>query len=399
MIRIFYFILCLVLFSSSTLSLAFADTVPAANNYTSSANSEPNTSSNIVNTLNPNFQPFQDLGINFSGYLDGSYNRLSGNGFFINGTPDRVFDTKVNGFTLQQAAVTLANQPDQGLGGLVNIITGNDAGPITAYNMNSNDQFDVTQAFLQYATGPVTFMAGKYVTLAGVETIDPTQDTNFSRSILFGYATPYTQTGIRVIYKINKIISLKLGINNGWDNIVNNNAGNYTLELGTTLTPIDWFTLSAVDYNGEARVNGLVNTGPLGNRNLIDLIANLKGTTKLTYVLNYDRGTQNNATFVDGNIGTAIWDGIAGYINYQLTKKWLLSLRSEYFNDQDGYRTGVEQQWKEATFSVGYEPIKCLEFRAEVRKDWSNENAFVDLNGVTTNTNQASVGIEGIFKF
>ena len=53
----------------------------------------------------------------------------------------------------------------------------------------------MTQAYVQYATGSWTFIGGKFVTLAGAETINPTTDTNFSRSILFGYAFPSRTLG------------------------------------------------------------------------------------------------------------------------------------------------------------------------------------------------------------
>jgi hypothetical protein len=74
-------------------------------------------------------------------------------------------------------------------------------------------------------------------------------------------------------------------------------------------------------------------------------------------------------------------------------------LRGEYFDDRDGYRTGVAQKWKEATLTVGYAPIKNLELRGELRGDRSNVSAFIDSNGVTASNNQRSVGLQAIYKF
>jgi hypothetical protein len=42
-------------------------------------------------------------------------------------------------------------------------------------------------------------MAGNFVELAGSESLFPTNNTNFSRSILFGYAEPFTVTGLRML--------------------------------------------------------------------------------------------------------------------------------------------------------------------------------------------------------
>jgi len=50
---------------------------------------------------------------------------------------------------------------------------------------------------VQYAHGPLTIIGGKFVTLAGAEVINSTLDTNYSRSILFGYAIPFSHTGAR----------------------------------------------------------------------------------------------------------------------------------------------------------------------------------------------------------
>lgn len=393
----FYIIFLLICFAIPT--FCFAQAKPATHHKNHKTHKVKSASKTKTQVHSPCKQCLKDLGIDISGYVDGSYNYLSGNSFFISGISDRIFDTTLNGITLHQAAITVAKQPAKGFGYVLNVITGNDVKKIVAYNSSPNDRVDVTQALLQYAIGSLTIAAGKYVTSASAEFINPTEDTNFSRSILFGYATPFTHTGIRAAYEVSKKISLDVEANNGWDAMTNNKAGHHTIGFGTTLKPTSWFKLSAIDYNGEERVDGEVNTGPIGSRNLIDLVATLNATSKLTFVMNYDYATQNQVTFPDGNVGIAVWEGVAGYVNYQFSKKWRASLRGEYFYDRDGYRTGVVQRWKEATATLSYLPAKCLEFRLETRKDWSNVNAFVDRNGITASTNQGSFAIEGIFKF
>ena len=111
---------------------------------------------NEASTLESTYQK----NLNISGYIDGSYNYLHRSNQFISGTYDRVYDLKENGFTLQQAALTIADQPKEGLGGLVNVIAGHDAFEIASYGMNPNvfDSnevgLDLTQLYLQYAQGP-----------------------------------------------------------------------------------------------------------------------------------------------------------------------------------------------------------------------------------------------------
>ena len=62
------------------------------------------------------------LGIfDVSGYADISYNHLSRSNTFTSTIPSRVFDLEKNGVAVRQLALTLASQPKEGLGGLVNI--------------------------------------------------------------------------------------------------------------------------------------------------------------------------------------------------------------------------------------------------------------------------------------
>lgn len=363
------------------------------------------------------------FGFDVSGYVDVGYTRLSGFGAFnitpagpgvTIGGPNRVFDYERNSLNLHQVGVTVAKQPKEGFGGLLNVTVGKDADAIASYKTDPNDgsgcnlatglsaagscdkdRFDVTQAFLQYATGPVTIIAGKYVTLAGAEVINSSANSNYSRSILFGYAIPFSHTGVRVSYAATDTLTVIGGVNQGWDALKDTNSS-MTLELGLLYSPMKQFTLGAQGYSGKERVGGLVDTGPQGTRNLIDLVATFNATDKLTFILNYDYATQENAALGGGK---AKWNGLAGYINYQISDQWRVSLRGEYFDDQDGYRTGVVQKWKEATLSLGYSPIKNLELRAEVRGDRSNVPAFVDSSGVTASKDQRSFGLQAIYKF
>lgn len=372
-------------------------------------------------------KPLTFLGLDVSGYVDVGYTHLSGKGQFApagpgGGFPNRVFDFDRNSLNLHQAAITLAKQPKEGFGGLLNVIVGKDPDVFAAYKTDPSnggvcnlatglntatpgscdkDRWDITQAFLQYAAGSFTIIGGKYVTLAGAEVIDSRPGPNYSKSILFGYAIPFTHTGARLSYSATDTLTLMAGVNNGWDALKDTN-GSKTLELGMLFSPTKTFTLGAQGYSGKERVGGLINTGLEGTRNLIDLVATFVATDKLTLILNYDYATQQNATsLLTGAAIKAKWQGWAGYANYQINEQWRLSLRGEYFDDQDGYRTGVIQKWKEVTLTAGYSPpqIKNLELRFEIRGDRSNVPAFVDSNNITASKSQNSVGIQAVYKF
>jgi hypothetical protein len=351
-------------------------------------------------------------GIAINGYVDVSYEYLSGLGVFSSGVPNRVFDARHDSFTLHQAATTLARQPKEGFGALVNLIAGQDAEIIKSYPNTGGSNFDVTQAFVQYATGTWTFIGGKFVTLAGAETINPTTNTNFSRSILFGYAIPFTHTGFRVTDALSDQVSLTLGVNNGWDQVSDANSQK-TLEFGLALTPVKAFSLTVDGYVGTEPL-GIVNNVPTaagGQRLLVDVVATWTVADKVTLAGNFDHGQQKDDT-PGALIGEYKWDGGAVYLNYAISEQWSASLRGEILDDKNGYRTGVVgpvsgsgQKWKEVTLTLGYAPGKNFLVRFEGRYDKSDvAGAFVkEVNSSTGVTQyddtQNSVALEAIYKF
>jgi len=345
-------------------------------------------------------QMFEASDIAVDGYIDMAYSRLSGTGAFTSGVPNRVFDTERNAFLLNQAAITFARQPKEGFGGLVNLTAGRDADVVAPFDANpgATQKFDMTQAFVHYGAGPLMVIAGKFVTSAGAEVIKSTTNVNYSRSILFGYAIPFTHTGVRANYALSDRFSLVAGLNNGWDNLRETNAQK-TAELGVTATPIKDLSLSVMNHIGTERAGGLTLTGPEGRRNLIDIVATYAATEKLSFTLNYDTASQRNAsTVAPSGAETAKWSGLAGYVTYSISDAWRLAVRAETFDDKDGYRTGVVQKWREGTVTLAYLPSKSIELRGEVRADRSDVSSFVQTDG-SAGKSQNSVALQALYKF
>lgn len=343
-------------------------------------------------------------GFDLSGHIDAAYSHLSGSGKFVSGVNDRVFDIEHNGAIFHALDLQLARMPDSGFGGLLEVNAGKDADTIASYGTidknkgpanGANHYFDVTQAYLYYGAAPFSVIAGKFVTLAGAEVIKSDQDANYSRSILFGYAIPFTHTGVRATWKVNDSLSLIGGVNQGWDAFQDPNSGK-TAELGLLYAPSKTVSLAASYYGGKELVTNYPKSGLDGMRNLLDLVGTFNLTDQLTLVLNYDYGTQDKAA-ADG--GKAKWQGVAGYLNYAISDRWRVSLRGEYFDDQQGYRTGVVQKWKEGTLTVAYMPAKPWELRLEGRYDKSDRQAFLKSDGMTPTDSQSSFGFEALYKF
>ena len=331
----------------------------------------------------------------------------------------RVFDTDANGWSLQQFNIHIDKSADGGVGFVSDINFGQVANVLRASTRNSNlnpgptsnDIVDPTQMYLTY-TAPVgsgiNLQLGRFVTLLGEEIIPVYNnfDYNISRDFIFGFGIPFTHTGLRGQYAFNDKIGLTLGVNNGWDDISDNNDGQ-TIEGQLSLTPISSFAMTLSGTYGPEQVNH-------GNskRWAIDPVATWKTPIKglqligeylyaqetgpvsivpaVTSTGNYILGLPPNPT----NSGVfqlnrqATWTGAAGYIVYDLTDNIELATRGEWFRDSDGARTGLRQTLGEVTETINYKvpAVTGLLARFEFRHDESNQKPFFSNDGFFPNT-------------
>jgi Putative beta-barrel porin-2, OmpL-like. bbp2 len=328
-------------------------------------------------------------GVTVNGYVAASY-------YASNGYPSNIhqFDYQHDTFQLDEAGLQVAYQPKEGFGGVVDVITGEDAKILDLSEGGSGNYIDVRQAYLQYSSGPMTIIAGKFLTLAGAEVINPTQDTNFSRSILFFDAEPLDHTGVRATFAVTSTFSFILGVNNGW-NTMSTSYGSKTGEAGIAWTPSKYFSITTQGYLGKAESYGG------GEKSLIDVVATYNATSALTFVANFDWDQQAFA-----GAPTATWDGLALYANYQFNPQWRVSLRGEYFDDRSGFATGAldgQHLW-EGTVTFGYAPTSHFEFRLEGRYDSAQVYTFYRTSlaastGVPDGSNLSEVAVQGVYKF
>src|ERR1700704_5479865 len=264
-------------------------------------------------------------GITESGYVAASYYHSNGYSTY------HQFDNKHDTFQLDQAALTIAFQPKEGFGALVDVAAGEDMKILNAAEASNANTFDVVQAFVQYATGPLTVIAGKYVTLAGAEVIAPTGNSNFSRSLLF-FAEPLTHTGIRATYAVTDTLNLVGGVNNGWNYSSLTTSGSKTGEVGAAWTPNKIFSLTAQAYFGKDPYPTVApNAYTEGQKTLIDAVATYNLTDTLTFVLSFDWGKQKAQV---SGVPDLSWNGAAFYTNYALNDQWRGSVRLEELDDK-----------------------------------------------------------------
>jgi len=318
-------------------------------------------------------------GITLNGYVDAAYYHSSGDSAF------HEFDTAHDTFALDQAGITVAYQPKEGFGALVNLVAGEDARVINAAENGTNSAFNVTQAFLQYANGPITVIGGKFLTLAGAESENPSLDTNFSRSLVY-FSEPITHTGLRATYAVTDTLNIVVGINNGW-NTTSTSYGSKTGEFAAMFTPNKALSLTAQAYVGKDETFN-------ATRELVDTVATYNATASLTFILNYAWGRQEQQPELGLTLPNLDWNVVAGYVNYALNSEWRISLRGEFLDDKGGVITNTRQKIEEGTVTVGYSPVKRFELRLEGRYDTSNEPTFEDFD-----THQTGFALEGIYKF
>ena len=335
-------------------------------------------------------------GISVSGYIDAGFTYAKNGAGFT----DRVFDGQQNSFALNQFGLTVAKQPKEGFGGLVNITVGRDAQVIHSFPEanpvapGSTSMFDITQAFAQYAGGPLTLIAGKFVTLSGTEVIASLGNNNVSRSILFG-AIPFTHTGVRATWAVSDTVSLIAGVNNGWDQLTDANKGK-TLELGATFNPIKPLNITLSGYSGKEVVTPGGLTVPEGTRTSVNAVASYTIIDPLSVGLELLDVSQDNT--VGGN-AKGKYTGFAGYVTYMFTPKIRGVVRAESFDDKDGLRFGAaSQKYKEVTLTGAFLASDSFEARAEVRRDQGNNKVFSDSTG-TLSKNMTSVALQGLYKF
>ncbi len=336
-------------------------------------------------------------GITATGYVAASYYNQTAS------TQSHQFDQLHDSLQLDQAAFTLAYQPKEGFGALVNVIGGQDARIINSSTFASavgpdTSPIALAQAYVQYVGGPVTIIAGKYTTLAGAEVIAPTGNTNYSRSLLF-FNEPLLHTGVRATVAASDMFSFSLGVNNGW-NYDNSWSSSKTTEVGLSFTPSKMFALTAQGYVGEDPAGlstfNSVATGP-GKRTLVDLVATITATDALSFVVSYDNGKQES----DAGVPDFKWDGYAGYVNFAFNDQWRISGRYEAITyKQSG---SWDQKQSEATVTVGFAPVKSFELRAEVRQDMSDKIAgigiFEKFDGSGPTDNGTEFALQGVYKF
>jgi hypothetical protein len=218
---------------------------------------------------------------------------------------------------------------------------------------------------------------GRFVTSAGAEVIEAKDNWNYSRSLLFSWAIPYTHFGLRTSMPVSKTETIGVQVVDGW-NVITKNNGWATVGLTSAYVKTK-YTWNVNVYTGPE--NAL--TGH-GYRNLFDTTVLLTPNTKFNAYINYDFGQNRDAVVGTGEYATGDhkindWQGIAFAAHQQVNATTAVAGRYEYFTDPNGFSTGTAQHVNEVTGTFEYKVPKLkqgLVSRLEYRHDQSDEPFF-----------------------
>lgn len=332
-------------------------------------------------------------GITYSGAVDVSYDFAKNDSVGL-----RQFDLENDGFVFHQANLTASKSFDGGVSATVNAIAGDDANLVSGDG--GTDDFDLTQAFISKSMGNLTVIGGRFVTLAGMEVINPSGNMNASRSLLF-FNQPFVHTGVRASYKLSDMLTLTAGLNNaqfgGTKAAGVDNNTDQTIEAQVALTPMKNVSVYLTGYSGNVD-NGAPGADADLRNDTVDLVVNFNLTDAIYLGLNADYfNTEDSAG------GHSELNGVAGYVQIKLMPKLRVAARSEYLSFDDGAGSG-DFYLRSNTLTLGHACTDNLELLLEGRHDRAsgdvNSEIFANINGAGGGDDDQYTGtIKAILKF
>ncbi len=343
----------------------------------------------------------QDEGKSKSWFETVTVNGFVSTGFTYNlNKPDtgrnmfRVFDGAHNTFTLDVFELSFkrdaAERGDAGF--RLDLAGGASIPPLTRSAGFTGGDIDVQQMYVTWMAplgNGLKIDVGKFVTPLGWEVIEGHDgwNDNYSRSFLFGYAIPFTHTGLRAGYAFSPSFSLACFVVNGWDLAVDNNASK-SLGAQVFLSPVDGLSVYANAISGPEQSGNNSDT-----RSVFDFSAAYSISGSLTIAANADFGSEA----VPNSSESVAWSGFAGYLRYMPCEMFAVSLRGEMFDDTDGSRTGVAQKLTGITVTPEYRPAKGLVIRMDLRMDTSDKTVFQKAGEYTDS--QTTIGLNLLYVY
>jgi len=220
----------------------------------------------------------------------------------------------------------------------------------------------------------IDFKFGRFVSLSGYEVIESPANLNFSRGLLFTFATPIGHTGLLGSYRFNDAFDAQLGLVNGWNTWADDDADPSIVARVGWRNPSGTASLGVSGYYGQTRfVDSAYDSATTmsGPRWFVDAVANIKPTEKVLLGVEALIGDQEgNDTKLDAH---NTWWGVAGYVKVQVSDKVSLAGRAEYLHDSNGYLFDDSHGTFDSIHEDNDSPIKVYSLTGTVNFDvWKN---------------------------
>jgi len=279
---------------------------------------------------------------------------------------------------------------------------------------------DFQEFYVQYLA-PVgrglNIQAGQINSVVGYEVVESPRNANYSRSWLFGLGQPFTTRGLRVSYDFDRHVSLVVGVISYINSARGDTENDPLVESALTVNASEQVRVTVYGLAGNR--SGPTGT-PGGNQALIGGYFSWQMTEQTSAVVEAYYSNQANSSTISP-AGNARWNGVAGYLIYDVTKQLGVRLRGELYEDAGGYTTcqgttsyspranvcfgatsstsapPIAQTLWEFTGTLQYKPFASLLTRLEYRYDKSNQNVF-QVGGRATSY-QPTLSLDVIYLF
>lgn len=326
--------------------------------------------------------------VTVNGFVSGSYSYNFARPW-TRQNADRVFDFDDDTFKLDVFELVVqhaATNPREG-GFRVDVTAGGSVPRVSAASGLFRDAItgeaqdvDVHQAYVRYVAplgSGLQLDFGKFVTPCGTEVIEGYDGWNddATRSLLFGWAIPFTHTGLRAAYTLDPHVSVTGMVVNGWDNATD---ANHRKTIGAQIALTGPYGSSCAVTALSGPEQGADDGHP---RQLLDVVIALKPTACASLGLNADVGNEDHLFAPGGPVPYPYrrfshWDGLAGYARWQATRRFALAGRAESFHDRQGARTGIAQVIREVTLTPELRLDAHVVVRLDLRVDASDVRSF-----------------------
>ena len=333
----------------------------------------------------------QYQGISYGGFVENffQYESVHPGGRDNSAIPPKVFDRQVDSFTVNNIEMWLMKEAtDPGdIGFKITLNWGDTARRITFVGPVFDDgatqpnppgfptggrQTTFSEAFVLYNI-PIgkglTAKFGKFATWVGYEVWEAHWNPNFSRSYIYGWLIPFTNTGVGLSYPVLDSFTADYYFVNSSDGFVNNNKSfTHGLQLDYNPPDILFFKDTNIHLDTLWGAEGASNNSDWTSR--YDLTVSFAPLNKISLATNANVSTLDQSGA--GNPDMSAW-GVAQYIVYQHSDAIGFAVRGEYFWDKDNMAgisgTALGATLGEVTGTLNLKIKERLYLRPEIRYD------------------------------